>query len=47
MFSFVTFEFVFFLKRMLKFDFLKQFHTKQNKFICKFFINKVLKWFGG
>jgi hypothetical protein len=30
---------------MLKFEFPKQFHAKHNKLF--FFINKVLKWFGG
>jgi hypothetical protein len=30
---------------MLKFEFSKQFHTKNNTIFKK--INKVLKWFGG
>ncbi len=32
---------------MLKFEFLKQFHVKHNKFKLLFFVNKILKWFGG
>jgi hypothetical protein len=32
---------------MLKFEFPKQLHAKDNKVNFLFLINKVLKWFGG
>jgi hypothetical protein len=32
---------------MLKFEFPKQFHAKDDKVKIFIFIHKVLKWFGG
>jgi hypothetical protein len=47
MFSFVTFEYILKNKDMLKFGFPKHFMLNTIKLNFFFFINKVLKWFGG
>ncbi len=47
MFSFVAFELKKKRKCMLKFEFKKQFHVKDNKLEFSFHFIKVSKWFGG
>ncbi len=47
MFSFVAFEYFLKKKHVLKFEFLKWIHLKDNKIKLYFYLIKVLKWFGG